>query len=176
MTSVLFVALFVTSFAAYQSGDAIPTQYQIKTTDVLYKWESLPYSARPKFGQESTFTLEQIGATFFYNDDFKIRFSFQNGRFVSPFIAIHSKGVAMATDAVITFGVSHANITSIALVPHLKDNTPMKSETFGYVSFTYRFKEKTHEYTEISKGVVTAISLLFTAVLAVLTYVRQSKK
>lgn len=60
------------ALAAYNQGDAIQAQFQVKTSDVIYKWEQLPYLARPKFGETTTFTLGDLGTTFFYNDEFKM--------------------------------------------------------------------------------------------------------
>ena len=112
------ILLFIVCvFGAYHRGDPIPAQYQIKTNDMIYKWEPLPYASRPKYGKEDTFTMGDLGVTYFFNDETKIRFSFQNGRFITPYYPVHDKSVPYCLNTTIYFTTSNYNITSVSLTP-----------------------------------------------------------
>ncbi|EDR24434.1 hypothetical protein EDI_144640 [Entamoeba dispar SAW760] len=168
---MVFICL---SVGKYQKGEAISTQYQVKTNDVIYKWEPLPYSARPKFGERTQFSLNDLGVTFFYNDMFKIRFSFQNGRIITPYIPIHQNGIPIFTNATINFDVINGNITKATVIPFLRTQEKFKPETFGFVNFLFVFNEKTHEYTYLSQNLILSGSVIFCGILAFLLFLKQS--
>ncbi|EKE40971.1 hypothetical protein ENU1_073410 [Entamoeba nuttalli P19] len=183
---MVFICL---SVGKYQKGEAIPAQYQVKTNDVIYKWEPLPYTARPKFGERTQFSLNDLGVTFFYNDMFKMfvyivlsiennslysRFSFQNGRIITPYIPIHQNGIPIFTNATINFDVVHGNITKATVYPFLRTQEKFKLETFGFVSFLFVFNEKTHEYTYLSQNLILSGSAIFCGILALLLFLKQS--
>ncbi|KAL7712222.1 Uncharacterized protein QTN25_010135 [Entamoeba marina] len=174
MVTVFFVLFICSSFtlASYQLGDSIDAQFQIKTEDVVYKWEALPFSCRPHFGVLTSFTMNDIGATFFVNDDFKIRFSFQKGRFLTPYMPIHHKGTPIFSTATISFDAARSNITKMAVVPTLDTNKQLTAETFSKISFTYEFNEKTHEYANISQLVILVGTIMFTFILTGLQVAR----
>ena len=130
MKSIILFIFIINVFAAYKRGEPIPAQYQVKTNDVIYKWEPLPFSCRPKYGHKDTFNMGELGVTYFFNDDTKIRFSFQNGRFITPFMNVHDKGLPYTYHTHINFDTSNFNITSVKF-------TPSRLFFFSFLSFLF---------------------------------------
>ena len=164
----------------YKKGDPISAQYQVKTNDIVYKWEPLPFSCRPKYGQKDTFNLGELGVTYFFNDETKIRFSFQNGRLLTPYMDVHNKGNPYTYSTTITFDTTNFNITSVSLtpspIPKDKQGKKLTQQTFDLISYTYKFNEVQNKYTKTSQIIVTIVTLLFSGAIAAISLINIEKK
>ena len=181
MKYIILLFVITNVFGGYKRGDAIPSQYQIRTNDVVYKWEPMPYSTRPKFGESTKFTMSDLGVSYFFNDELKIRFSFQNGRYLTSYIPIHTKGKVESSNTIITFDTSNFNVTGVKIKPTKYNNfvnseEKLTPETFGLISFEVKYKQKINKYLLTSQNVILSVALVCFTFISVITLYKNLPK